>query len=403
MTTVAPYAAYPFISIYLKSSSYSFHGLSKFYFAYLLQFCVGVLYQIAIFILVVSSSNVLDLFLNFSALEFINAVDEIAFALALRGYLSDSIRKACITVTKQKLAHNINGRCMRQIIYFLLSATLVGMFAWISVLQRQGKFDCNRLQVQFGDGFITILPVFSGFYNYERDYHAGRPIYWDQSKRAAFRYCVNGESGYWVFNYSSGNITSIDDMCIHWISRSPHTDGFSIMDIPSSTWWTKRHHSDKLEYPVDYFNLRCADCDDTNCNGQCVDGQCVCDKGAYGGNCQFLEEPCELTDYDHRSDPFSGVGTFYSSEFELLRKGDGEPAFAYGRPIYIYFYPADSEMSEFVDILINLGRRYFTLALRKNLGNQTVEDDDDVDEMKRRAEIADYLETIHPFYDCKCL
>lgn len=381
-----------------------FCDLRKFYFAFVLQLGVGMLYQVAVFILVITSSKVIDLFLNFAALEFITAVDDIAFALALRGYLTASLKKECIDVSKHRLPQKKRGRCLRRIIYFLLSAGQLGMYSLAAVQQRQGKFDCNRLQVQFGDGFDSTLPVFSGFYNYERDYHDHRPIYWDDSKRSAFRYCTKGESGYWVFNHMIGtSVTSIRDMCDNWVSRSPFTGGFSITDIPPSSWLTKRRSNDKLEFPVDYFSLRCGDCDATNCNGECVNGQCVCNPGVYGANCQFEEEPCELTNYDHRSHPFSGVGAFYSSEFELLRKADGQPALAYGRPIYMYSYPADNQYSELVDILMNFGRRYFMFSMPKDFRNETIEDDDYFFNSTSLGEnISDYLEKVHPFYDCKC-
>eukprot|EP00980_Cylindrotheca_fusiformis_P030556 scaffold25026_cov142-Cylindrotheca_fusiformis.AAC.2 len=369
----------------------------KFYFAFLLQFGVGLLFQITIFVLVVSASSVIDLFLNFAALEFITVIDEIVFALALKGYFSTSMKQACIDVTKYEIPQTKSGLGTRRLLYLLLSVIPVGLYGWIIIQQRHGVFDCLRLQVQFGDGFISTLPVFSGFYNYERAYHHQRPIFWDESKRAAFRYCFDGESGFWVFNYfSGGTINSIDDMCTNWIIRSPYTEGFDITEFPSSAWLTKRHPDDKLEFLVDYFSLSCADCDETNCNGECVDGQCVCEDGSYGVECQFEEEPCEMTEYDHRTQPFGGVGVWYSSQYTLMRKWDGQPAFKYSRPIYAYFHPPDSEHSDYVDILMNLGRRYFVFSMLRNFRN---EGEAEGNETRIGRDIAEYLETVHPYYD----
>lgn len=113
---------------------------------------------------------------------------------------------------------------------------------------------------------VTLLPVFSGFYELAKDdpRQDGRPVYWDKDRRAAFRYCVDGNNGlfsfasdgYWVFNYISEDVTNVEDMCENYISRSPQTRGFDILEHPPSTWLVKRRSRDTLEYPVDYFNLR---------------------------------------------------------------------------------------------------------------------------------------------------
>lgn len=211
------------------------------------------------FILVVTPNSVVEMFLNFAALEFITEVDEIAFALAVRGYLSAKMKESCVAVQKFHLPPRKGGRCLRRTVYVLLTGLVLGMYGVIWSKQKAGDFDCKRIQVQFGDGFMTTLPIFSGYYKYSRAYYDGRPSYLDVKNRgAAFRYCVNAESGYWVFNHINNitGITSVADMCTNYISRSPYTIGFSIMDDLSNTWVTKRDARDNLEYPVDYFTIR---------------------------------------------------------------------------------------------------------------------------------------------------
>ncbi|KAL3935308.1 MAG: hypothetical protein SGBAC_009152 [Bacillariaceae sp.] len=361
----------------------------KYYFAFSLQLIVGILYQIAMFILVVTPNSVVEMFLNFAALEFITEVDEIAFALAVRGYLSSTMKNSCVAVTRFKLPPNKGGRWVRRLVYFCLTTLMLGMYLIVWTRQRAGVYDCTRLQVQFGDGY--------SFYTYSRtEYHDNRPVYLGDQDRSAFRYCIHGESGYWVFNHlTNTDVNSINDMCTNYISRSPYTPGYSIMDVPSSEWYTKRSSTDKVEFPVDYFTIRCADCDETNCNGVCGnDGECVCDANQYGYDCQFIDPPCPNTSYDHRVTPFVGAGTFYSSHFELLHNRNGDAAFAFGRPIYIF------DAHNVTDVLMNFGRRYFMFSLHKELipalqgKNLTA-----VDELEQQAIIADYLETSHPYYD----
>jgi len=381
------------------SSVYKPPGAShwKFYLAYTLQFTMGSLFHMTIFTLVVQSTTVIGMFLNFAALEFIVLVDDVAFALAKRGYFTNSIKEYCDEVSETVIIRVKGGRVSRRIQIFAIATILLGMYGFILHLEWDGRFDCNRVEVQFGDGFITLLPVFSGIYYYERDFHDERPVFWDKNRRAAFRYCANGkggifsfaESGYWVFNILSDDITSIDDMCRNYISRSPNTKGYDILEQPANTWLTKHRVEDSVEYNVDYFSIRCADCDPSTCNGECVNYECVCaEKGRFGTHCQFTEQPCEETDFDRRTSPFSGAGLAYSSDYYLIHKKNGEPAYAYHRPIYYYMNKNDE-----IDILMNLGRRYFLFYLNASLidGFDNFTNDE--------AILADYLENIHPFYD----
>ncbi|KAL3931029.1 MAG: hypothetical protein SGBAC_011498 [Bacillariaceae sp.] len=298
----------------------------KFYLAYILQLTMGTLFHIAIFTLVVQSTTVVGMFLNFAALEFIVLVDDVAFALAKRGYFTNATKECCDEVSETVLQRKKGGRGSRRMQIIAITIFLLGMYVLILTQELDGRFDCNHIEVQFGDGFsewnsFTLLPVFSGIYYYERDFHDDRPVYWDKNRSAAFRYCANGEggifsfaeSGYWVFNILSDDITSIDDMCRNYISRSPDTKGYDIQEQPANTWLTKHRVEDSVEYTVDYF---------------------------------LLQPPCEETDFDRRTNQFSGAGLAYSSDYYLIHKSNGEPAFAYHRPIYYYINEKDE-----IDIL----------------------------------------------------
>lgn len=197
---------------------------------------------------------------------------------------------------------------------------------------------------------VTILPVFSGIYSYEKenqkedDKRLGRPVYWDERRGAAFRYCIKSDSGlfsfantgYWVFNIVLDDIKTIDDMCDNYISRSPETKGHDLLEFPGHAWETKRLVKDTVQYETDFFQLRCSDCQDETCNGKCIDDKCVCDANQYGFNCQFSDAPCPKTDYDRRTTPFQGVGDFFSSKYSLLTKADGTAFYSYNRPVYFF-------------------------------------------------------------------
>lgn len=328
----------------------------KFYLAYTLQFIMGTLFITTIFTLVVQSTTVVGMFLNFAALEFITTVDDVAFALGKRGYFTDSIKKACDKVSEVVILRKKGGRISRRFQLVIIVAFLLGMFSLILHQEERGRFDCKHIEVQFGDGFVTMLPVFSGIYTYQREFYDGRPVYIDERGRAVFRYCKKGtggifsfaETGFWVFNLRPNATSPIDDMCTNYLSRSPDTKGYSILDQPANTWLAKHRITDSVEYLTDYFSLRCADCDASTCNGVCVDDKCECEpeSGRFGSHCQYTEPPCEETDYDRRTSPFSGAGHTYSSDYYIARNDRNEISFAYNRPIY-YYVIGDDE----VDVL----------------------------------------------------
>ncbi|KAL3931030.1 MAG: hypothetical protein SGBAC_011499 [Bacillariaceae sp.] len=340
----------------------------KFYMSYTIQMIMGTLFQIAVFVFIMHSTTILDIFLNFAALEFITSVDEFAFAFAKRGYVSNGVKKACDEVSETKVLRRKGGR------------------------QQSGRFDCEKVEVQFGDGFITILPVFSGMYTFNRkDKAEGRPVYWDERRGAAFRYCKKGDdsglfsfanTGYWVFNIVLDDVKGIDDMCDNFISRSPETKGFDLLEQPGRSWLTKRQLNDTVEYEVDFFQLRCADCEEETCNGKCVNDQCVCGPDQYGFNCQFNQPPCRKTDYDRRTKPFTGVGEFFSSKFELMTANGGSALINFGRRYFLF------------DILAtNIDGAFQGLSAPDEDGNQNV--------IINMSVVVENFTNFHPWYNCK--
>ena len=64
---------------------------------------VGFLFLILVFILVVQSTSVVGMFLNFAALGFVIEVDNIAFGLAMKGYVGQTMKKECAKVEDFKM------------------------------------------------------------------------------------------------------------------------------------------------------------------------------------------------------------------------------------------------------------------------------------------------------------
>lgn len=78
----------------------------KFYLAYMMQFVVGCLFQVVIFLLVIQSTAVIDMFLNFAALSFVTEVDDVAFQLAKDGYLTLNMAEVCSQLGNYNLIYS---------------------------------------------------------------------------------------------------------------------------------------------------------------------------------------------------------------------------------------------------------------------------------------------------------
>jgi len=59
----------------------------------LLRLCMGYMFLLTLFVAVAQSDNVLDLFFNVLALEFVENIDSVIFALSRRGFFGSTLRK----------------------------------------------------------------------------------------------------------------------------------------------------------------------------------------------------------------------------------------------------------------------------------------------------------------------
>jgi len=237
--------------------------------------------------------------------------------------------------------------------------------------QIRGKFQCKKVYAQFGDSFFVNLPLFSGDYEIDpttrRDW---RPVYFEKASDSGshFRYCSSERA--WVFRPAM----DVDEDCSIWAMKSPETSGFDLTEVDYSQWRTRKNFKSKTVYDGDYFLLVCSDCDETTCDGDCEDNQCVCRPGQYGRSCHFDDSPCERLDYDRRTQPFRGIHSFFgnlglSSKYELLFDSQMNVVLAYDHPVYVRFRDKkDLGAVVIADVIINLGRRYVISYL---MGNNT--------------------------------
>ena len=98
----------------------------------LLRGSEGLLGLFVTFLLVMQSNNVLDLLLNFSAMEFVTLLDDVIFSLTSEGFLGRVLKKEATrlsgTVSRSKYLnsfHLLDRLSNTHNVYYSLSSTII--------------------------------------------------------------------------------------------------------------------------------------------------------------------------------------------------------------------------------------------------------------------------------------
>jgi hypothetical protein len=315
------------------------------------QFIAGSSLLVALFILMMQSTEVISLFLNFAALHFVSEVDNVGFAMGNLGFISDSVQAETKRVMEFKVPSRVTSNVFRRVMLFLVLCGLMAGYTYVVICQRSGKFLPQSLRVQFSDDYQPFLPLFSGVYDQTADdVINGRVIYLERTTELGmFGYCMKSRT--WTF--SIGN----KDPCDNWLACSPETFSFDITSTSPSEWHvltsTVTGEQGKT-VPIPSFALASNDCyhNDGLCvSGKCVDNECVCDEGKFGLRCEF-DAPCPHLQIDFRTRPFPTDFGVIPYNFDILLDADDYPVQVYHRPIYVY------ESEGFFDIILFQGRRW---------------------------------------------
>jgi hypothetical protein len=134
------------------------------------RFSEGILSIAVSFIFIVQSTEVLELFLNFAAMQFVSMLDNIGFQLAHDGYIFGSLqsvtRKIIKTVrfTKQekvrflKTKKTMPSAWILRTVFVLITIGLYIGWSMIRIQQANGYYlnqVCQNFNVEFGDRYVS--------------------------------------------------------------------------------------------------------------------------------------------------------------------------------------------------------------------------------------------------------
>jgi len=350
----------------------------KFVFSAMVRLMLGYAFLFNMFIIIVQSDAVIDIFYDLLALQFVEQLDDIAFQLCKKEAFGDRLSRAgnkkCFHAEFQR--QHFLGRLKKigmflKMLYFCNLALAIMGLTYITMKQRSGDYQATSITVTFGDELwekAVVENVAGGFYEHDLIFsmfngvyvqsgvHDGRPVYVEQRKfeQTPYEKWIGAEIKYcrsecrWVLTHRNirKSMTS-EKLDCDWIFRSPETTDYNLLDV-SGSWsaWTGA-----IVHGANIFIIdnECESESDCNLNGVCSSGQCVCYSSYFGTHCEY-REPCPVIKGD-QNDTWGVVyfedGTFFS---------------LYDRPVYVYMegYNGTSPPGENdALIIVYTGSRYF--------------------------------------------
>ena len=333
---------------------------STWLFSCLAQLLAGLLLLTSTFILTMQASDVLTIMLNFAgkssysqilwcfvlplkavrdfenlilnlilpslvvALHFMADIDDLGFALAKLGFITNKLQFETMEVLEFEVPKRKQTYMLRRILFYL---TLLGIFigyAWLKTLQLDGYYLQTILYVQFGDGYNPKIPFYSGFLSSGTARTRGHRKYRDiGTQEILLAYCVKENA--WTFS-------DTNDPC-KYFAKSYKTRSYDVTSIPDSEWQVLDSYN-RLQ-PFQSFSLVGRDCDPDSCRGECVEELCVCPTNHFGTDCEFTDV-CPEVVLDGAFQPFPSVDSnSISDEFHLLyNTGTGNSVRVYNMPVY---------------------------------------------------------------------
>jgi len=164
-------------------------------FSCFLRFCQGFMAIFATFLLIVTTSDVIEIILNFAAVNFISTLDEVAFELAKWGKYGPALENEAKSIENRPIPYCIY-RKYKHVRYYMtvvpIGIVLVAAATAISIWQESENFWVTQtLRVQFQDS--TGLQPYSGCYlldpNIRHNKRKNYNSYEDNPAPAAIGYC----------------------------------------------------------------------------------------------------------------------------------------------------------------------------------------------------------------------
>jgi len=263
--------------------------LRKIIFSSILRISIGAMFLTCLFFVLVQENNVLEIFFDMIALEFVESIDDVIYQLCRRGFFSRRLKVAANQGHVLKCSSSRNARRIRKwskrfirAIYFSSAIAMVIGLSYITHEQMLGAYGCRSLIMMFGDGVwenawvmldkqcsvdadcnnknqmcysgdglcyekrLLIYSHFNGYYN-QNGSVGERPRYVEMNKEsgdpfkttipAELVYCQDIES--WVLTHPKIRTSLNPDKAneCNWLMRSGQTEVFDLIELSRTKWF----------------------------------------------------------------------------------------------------------------------------------------------------------------------
>mmetsp|Transcript_29114 Transcript_29114/g.70308 ORF Transcript_29114/g.70308 Transcript_29114/m.70308 type:complete len:259 (-) Transcript_29114:59-835(-) len=90
------------------------------------------------FILILTTDHVLGIFLNFAALHFLQGIDDVAFQMALEGFLGDGMEDRCRVVEETTMARRVGDfftNSLDSVLFVITWGCMIGVWTYVYLYQ----------------------------------------------------------------------------------------------------------------------------------------------------------------------------------------------------------------------------------------------------------------------------
>ena len=317
------------------------------------------------FMLVVTSATVLNVLLNFAAVQFVTSLDEAIFELSEMGFLGRRNQReaALVAESTYRVECNRGSKLSRGMGLTGILAIVLSIWVYLYSLQVRGAYSPKTLIVQFDDQVRRGLGAHSGLYNLQTNLRAGplrRFHYYEQRAGGGhFGYCATNSE--WTFS-----IGSPVDPCDYSnvVVCSMSTSSLDLSQLADTTWFVLRPN---LDQPIPmqnfYMSVACATSDDcSGGRGDCTNEGCQCHKGTFGLQCEYDENAtCPQIRLDERFGTQFHAIRHVSSDYDQV-----EAMTVYHRPVYFN--------SSSRDVVLFTGLRWAITNLADGLDMTSIEE-----------------------------
>jgi len=219
-------------------------------FSCFLRFCQGFMAIIATFLLIVTTSDVIEIILNFAAVNFISTLDEVAFELAKWGKYGPALEEEAKSIENRPIPYCIY-RKYKHVRYYMtvvpIGVVLIAFAAAISIWQESENFWVTQtLRIQFQDS--TGLQPYSGCYlldpNIRHNKRKNYNSYEENPRPAALGYCKEKRQWKLFKNIGDGEEEggARNNPCLvtreNELAHSAATDYFDVSSSFDDSWFS---------------------------------------------------------------------------------------------------------------------------------------------------------------------